>query len=194
MSLRGDIVAGDEPGASTLAGASPAGQRTIQIAAFFIRAPDRNYNRLYAALLPPLTMKFWHVVYELATDQVCFPDSAVMHRIVAREDLVYIAGLHSPRLYRLLIRERRRLALNWLHASRDAAYQLLQRHARAVRRPNGIHIITEARVACFLALAMLVSITLAGLVRSGGAFRARTLFHRLIESSDFARRLAATKV
>jgi len=121
------------------------------------------------------------------------PDPSVMRRILAQQDMAYIASLRLPRIQRFFVRERSRLALAWLRASRDEGRRLLQRHAEAVRRQRDIRPMTEIRIAWLFASFLLASLTAAGLVRLCGPFRVPALrrsVEHLLGSLDSLGRMA----
>ena len=109
------------------------------------------------------------------------PDRAIMERILAPEDARYIASLGLPRVHRLFLRERRRLAVRWLRAIRAEATRLFRLHTRAVRQARDVRPMTEVRVACAFALFMLNYAVIAGLVRWYGPFHTGAIL-RLLDS------------
>ena len=124
------------------------------------------------------------------------PDRAIMERILAPEDARYIASLRLPRVHRLFLRERRRLAVRWLRAIRAEATRLFELHTRAVRQTRDVRPMMEFRVACSFALFMLNYAVIVGLVQWYGPFRTSAVL-RLFDSLSGAmerlsRQLAAS--
>jgi len=109
------------------------------------------------------------------------PDRAFMERILAPEDARYIASLRLPRVHRLFLQERRRLAIAWLRANRAEATRLFALHRRAVRQTRDVSPMMEVRVACAFALFMLNYAAIVGLVQWVGPFRAGAIL-RLFDS------------
>ena len=52
---------------------------------------------------------------------VRLPNRILLDRCLSAEDLAFISSLESPRLMRLFLRERRRLAIAWLRQTRREA-------------------------------------------------------------------------
>jgi hypothetical protein len=103
------------------------------------------------------------------------PDPSVMRRILAPQDMAYIASLRIPGIQRLFVRERRRLALAWLRASREEASRQLRRHAHMVRCQREIRPATEIRIAWLFGSSQLTCLIMAGFVWSCGPFRVPVL-------------------
>jgi hypothetical protein len=124
------------------------------------------------------------------------PDRAIMERILAPEDAAYIASLRLPRVHRLFLRERRRLALRWLRAIRAEATRLFGLHTGAVRQTHDVRPMMEVRIACSFAVFMLNYAVIVGLVQWHGPFRTGAIL-RLFDSLSGAmgrlsRQLAAS--
>ncbi len=118
------------------------------------------------------------------------PDRAIMERILSAEDARYIASLRLPRVYRLFLRERRRLAIVWLRAIRAEAARLFGLHTRAVRQMQDVRPIMEVRVACSFALFMLNYAVVVGLVRWYGPFGAGAILRVFDSLSGAMERLS----
>jgi hypothetical protein len=118
------------------------------------------------------------------------PDRAIMERILAPEDAAYIASLRLPRVRRLFLRERRRLAVAWLRAIRAEATRLFGAHTRAVRQTHDLRPMTEVRVACSFALFMLNYAVIAGLVQWYGPFRTSAILRWFDSLSGAMERLS----
>lgn len=75
---------------------------------------------------------------------VRLPPHALLDRCLSVEDAEFAASLGSPAVLRLLLRERRRFALEWLRQTRSEAGRLLRLHVRAVRYAAGLRPAREA--------------------------------------------------
>src|SRR5690242_16523879 len=64
---------------------------------------------------------------------VQLPPSGLLGRCFSEQDVQFVASLGSRRVSRLLLRERRRLALEWLRATRRETRRLFGLHVRTVR-------------------------------------------------------------
>jgi hypothetical protein len=128
-----------------------------------------------AALLLLLVLS-WRGDSELELEEPDSPsDPAVMRQIIAPRDMAYVASLGMPKIQRFFVRERRRLALDWLRASRKEACRLLYAHAEAAKRSRDIRPMMEIRIACLFASFFLLYLAMAGLVRLFGPFRTPAL-------------------
>lgn len=107
------------------------------------------------------------------------PSLALLNRCLSVEDFAFTAGLRSPEIARLFLRERRRLALQWLHLTRREAGRLLSFHVRAVRHAADLRPLTEVRLLIHLVLFLVVYETMAILVRLYGPFHAQALLRSL---------------
>jgi hypothetical protein len=110
---------------------------------------------------------------------VRLPDRALLDRCLSAEDLEFVAILHSPRLLRLLVDERRRLALAWLRQTRREAGRLYRLHVRSARHAAGLRPAAEAGLLSAVCLFALVYALMVGTVWMYGPFRTRRFLHSL---------------
>ncbi len=102
-------------------------------------------------------------------------DPSIMRRIIAQEDLLYVASLHMPRIRHFFVRERRRLALDWLRSARQEALRLLRDHVEAVRRLGDLRPAAEVRIGAAFASFLCVYTVTAAMVYLFGPFRVPVL-------------------
>lgn len=101
---------------------------------------------------------------------VQLPSSLLLARCLSQEDVRFVASLGSASVSRLLRRERRRLALQWLRLTRREATRLFGLHVRAARYAADLRPLTEIRLVLELGWFFIVYETLTGLVRLYGPF------------------------
>ena len=110
---------------------------------------------------------------EAAEYLVQLPPRDLLERCFSEDDVRFVAGLGAPEVLRLLLRERRRLALEWLRLTGREARRLLGLHVRTVRFAADLRPATEfqllARAGAFLFTYELLMI----LVRWYGPLRAQ---------------------
>ena len=87
--------------------------------------------------------------------RVRLPPRALLDRFLSAEDLEYAASLNSPAVLRLVVRERRRLAMAWLRQTRREAGRLFRLHIRTVRQAEDLRPVAEVKLV-FAAGAFLV--------------------------------------
>src|SRR5579864_3725677 len=87
---------------------------------------------------------------------VRLPKRALLDRCLSPEDVEFAAMLRSPALLRLLVHERRRLALAWLRQMRREAVRLFRLHVRTVRHASGLRPEAEAKLFAAVGLFLLV--------------------------------------
>ncbi len=104
---------------------------------------------------------------------VRLPPKALLGRCLSIEDVEFAAQLGCPRIVRLLLRERRRLALKWLRQSRREAGRLLRQHVRAARHARDLRPAAEVRLWFHAGLFLMVYEVLMTAVRLYGPFRTR---------------------
>jgi hypothetical protein len=104
------------------------------------------------------------------------PSRALMQRVLAREDLEYARQLGSPRLLRLLLRERRRLALGWIDGSRREAVRIFRDHFRMSRHYSSLRPQAELALTANFMMFLMVCDVLRLLVWALGPFRTRHVF------------------
>ena len=101
------------------------------------------------------------------------PERALMDQILSQGDEAFIKSLRSAELHRLFVRERRRLALEWLNEMLQEARRLMASHGQAARQSPDLSLWAELRVASEYALFLGVYGTVFGLVWLFGPFRMR---------------------
>jgi hypothetical protein len=74
------------------------------------------------------------------------PRRSLIDRFLATADIDYVASLRLPGIFKVLIEERRRLALEWLRATRTEARRIIQLHARSARHSAELAVSTEFRL------------------------------------------------
>lgn len=104
---------------------------------------------------------------------VRLPPSGLLGRCFAEDDFGFVAGLGSRDMARLLVRERRRLALEWLRLTRREAKRLFGLHIRAVRFAADLRPAAEFQFLAQACAFLLTYEVLAALVWFYGPFRAR---------------------
>lgn len=103
----------------------------------------------------------------------CLPPRALMQRILSIEDVEFAQMLPAPRVLRLLVAERRRLALGWLHQIRREAGRLVEMHVREARHAAGLRPATEIRLFAHMTLFLATYQVLLAGVWFWGPFRTR---------------------
>jgi|SRR5579884_3274981 len=99
------------------------------------------------------------------------PSRAILDRCLSLEDIRFITTIRSPELLRLLLSERRRLALRWLKQTRTEAGRLFRSHLRAARHAQNLRPATEFRLLFDFTSLVLIYQLLAILVRFYGPIR-----------------------
>jgi hypothetical protein len=110
---------------------------------------------------------------------VRLPERGLLDRCLSPEDVEFVAVLNSPPLLRLLLHERRRLALAWLHQTRREAARLYRLHVRSVRHAAGLRPAAEVRLVFAVGLFTVVYALMVGTVWLYGPFRTRAFLHSL---------------
>ena len=122
---------------------------------------------------------------------VRLPPRGLLGRCLALEDVEYAVALGSPEVLRLLLRERRRLALGWLRQTRREASRLFRLHIRMARHASVLRPGAELRLFLQFGVFFLLYQVLAGTVRLYGPFRARTFVNSVQSLADLLGRLGA---
>jgi len=108
---------------------------------------------------------------------VRLPPCALLARCLSVEDVEFAATLRSPAVMRLLLDERRHLALEWLRQTRREAGRLFRLHVRSVRyaadlRPGAeFALLFQAGVFLLLYQVLVAAVKLYGPVRARGFVR-----------------------
>ncbi|HEY1241131.1 MAG TPA: hypothetical protein VGF16_11270 [Bryobacteraceae bacterium] len=98
--------------------------------------------------------------------------------------MAFIAGLRSPAVLQLLLRERRRLALEWLRLTRREARRLLRLHLRSVRHSADLRPATEARLLLHFGMFVVVYEILVAMVRLYGPVRTQSFVRSVQRLAD----------
>lgn len=106
---------------------------------------------------------------------VRLPPPGLLGRCLSAEDVAFAASLESPPVLRLLLRERRRLALLWLRMTKQEARRLFGLHVRAVRHATDLRPAREAYLLIQFGLFLMVYEIIVGLVAMYGPFRTQAL-------------------
>jgi hypothetical protein len=120
---------------------------------------------------------------------VRLPKRALLDRCLSPEDVEFAAMLRSPALLRLLVYERRRLALAWLRQTRREAVRLFRLHVRTVRHASGLRPLAEAKLFSAVGLFLIVHGVMVGSVCLYGPFRTRRFLESLRLLADLLSRL-----
>lgn len=112
------------------------------------------------------------------------PERALMDQILSQEDAAFIKSLRSAELHRLFVKERRRLALEWLNEMLREAQRLMAMHGQAARQTTELSLLTELRVAFEHALFLGVYGAVFGLVWLFGPFRMRGMLGAVRSLAD----------
>jgi len=99
------------------------------------------------------------------------PSRAILGRCLSLEDIRFAATVRSPEVLRLLLCERRRLALRWLRLTRTESGRLLRSHLRAARHAQNLQPAQEFRLLFDYTSLVLIYHFLAILVRFYGPIR-----------------------
>jgi hypothetical protein len=115
---------------------------------------------------------------------VRLPPSGLLARCLAVEDVEFATALRSPEVLRLLLRERRRLALGWLRQTRREAARLFRLHIRMARNAPDLRPAAELKLIFQLGVFFLLYQILASVVRLYGPFRTRTFVNSVQALAD----------
>jgi len=109
------------------------------------------------------------------------PRAEIIRRCFSANDLAFAAKLRSPAILRLLLRERRRLALEWLRLTRRIATRLFRLHVHSVRHAADLRPSAEAKLAAQVCVFLMACQLMSVMVRLYGPFRTQT-FLRSVQS------------
>ena len=107
------------------------------------------------------------------------PRPALLGRFLSAEDVAFAAGLQSPSVLRLLLCERRRLALEWLRITRREAGRLYRRHVRAARHATDLRPGVEAQLLAQICVFWILYELMCVLVRFYGPFRTQAFLRSM---------------
>jgi hypothetical protein len=121
--------------------------------------------------------------------QVRLPKRALLDQCLSADDVEFAAMFQSPALVRLLVGERRRLALAWLRETRQEAVRLFRLHVRTVRHATGLRPAAEAKLFSAVGLFLILDGVLVGSVCLYGPLRTRGFLESLRLLADILSRL-----
>jgi hypothetical protein len=110
----------------------------------------------------------------------------VMSRVFSTEDAEFVASLESSELERLVVQERKKLALQWVARKSREARRIVREHAQASRTAQDLQVLgelqllahyLELRALCGLLVILVMALGPAGMHRL--AAEADTLFLRI---------------
>ena len=110
---------------------------------------------------------------------VRLPRPALLRRFLSVEDVAFAARLQSPMVLRLLLGERRRLALEWLRITRREAGRLYRRHVRAARHATDLRPGVEAQLLAQICVFWILYELMCVLVRCYGPFRTQVFLRSM---------------
>lgn len=106
----------------------------------------------------------------LEAAQVELPPRALVVRIFSAQDWGFVSSQAPPPVRRTFLRERRDLALSWLHQTRTQIRQLMKLHVRAARGSARLSPASEVRLASQYVLFLLTCDLLRYLIWLRGPF------------------------
>ncbi len=121
---------------------------------------------------------------DISSYAVRLPPRTLFSRCLSTEDVAFVNSLASPPVLRLLLHERRRLALHWLRLTRREAARLFSLHLRAVRHAIDLRPITEVRLLLQVSLFFILYETMVGMLRLYGPFRTRAFVRTVQRLAD----------
>lgn len=117
----------------------------------------------------------------------CPPEYAA--RIFSSEDWEFVAETKSPQLQKLFRRERKLVALAWVHQTSTVIRRIMREHTQATRRSHDLNFVTETKLVLLYAELMFLCGMLFLAIQSAGPQRVRglavyadTLSQRLVEA------------
>lgn len=110
---------------------------------------------------------------EASQDLVQLPPGGLLSRCLSEEDIEFVTRLGSKAVLRLLLQERRRIALAWLQLTGREARRVLRLHVQTVRSAADLRPVTEFKLLAEAGAFLLIYELLTILVRWYGPFRAQ---------------------
>ena len=110
---------------------------------------------------------------EASEYSVQLPPSGLLGRCFSEEDVKFVASLGSRTVSRLLVLERRRLALEWLRLTRREIRRLFGLHVQTVRFAADLRPVVEFQLLVQAGAFLFIYELLGALVRFYGPFRAQ---------------------
>jgi hypothetical protein len=120
---------------------------------------------------------------------VRLPKRALLDQCLSAEDVEFAATFASPALLRLLVGERRRLALAWLRETRREAARLFRLHVRTVRHSRGLRPASELKLFSAVGLFLISYGVMVASVCLYGPLRTRRFLESLRILADIVSRL-----
>lgn len=127
---------------------------------------------------------------------LCPPEYVV--RIFSPEDCEFVSTSKSPQLEKLFRRERKLVALAWVHQTSTALRRIMREHTEATRQSHDLHFATETKLVLvyaelmFLCAMLFLAIQTAGPQRVRGlAVYADTLSQRLARAQQDLKTITA---
>lgn len=105
------------------------------------------------------------------------PERALLERCLSADDVEFAAVLRNSPVLRLLLRERRRLALAWLRETRREATRVYGLHVGTVRNAADLRPAAEAKLFFAVGLFFLTYALTVATVWLYGPFRTRRFLH-----------------
>ena len=96
-------------------------------------------------------------------------------RIFSSEDWEFVAKAKSPQLEKLFRRERKLVALLWVHQTSTAIRRIMREHTQETRRSHDLHFATETKLVLVYAELMFLCGMLFLAIQSAGPQRVRGL-------------------
>jgi hypothetical protein len=115
---------------------------------------------------------------------VRLPSRQLLDQCLSAEDVEFAARFRAPALLRLLLHERRRLALAWLRQTRREASRLFGFHVRAVRQAADLRPVAELKLLFSVGAFFAVYALLIGATAFYGPFRTRGFLQGLRGLAD----------
>jgi hypothetical protein len=75
------------------------------------------------------------------------PHSEILQRVFSQDDHLYVAEVGDPRVERLLLLERKRVAISWIRRKLAEARFIMREHARRARGARNLEVSDEIRLA-----------------------------------------------
>jgi hypothetical protein len=133
-----------------------------------------------------------------ALADLCPPEYVI--RIFSPEDCEFVSASKSPELEKLFRRERKLVALAWVHQTSAAIRRIMREHAEATRQSRDLHFATETKLVLvyaelmFLCFLLFLAIQTAGPQRVRGlAVYADTLSQRLARAQQDLKTITAAR-
>jgi hypothetical protein len=111
-------------------------------------------------------------------------------KIFSRDDWEFISSAKSPQLEKLFRRERKLVALVWVHQTSTAIRRIMREHTTATRQSRDLHFATETKIVLLYAELMLLCGMLFLAIQSAGPLRLRGL---AVYADGLSQRLAQTQ-